>query len=97
VTIPVTLGSREAFAWRGGSDEQWSGQYGGQYTSSGQQSGRSGQSGEDDHYSGLPPFAMQLEHERRMYEQHQRIETKISELQDEVRQLRELIQQQQRR
>jgi len=104
INLPVTLGSRASFTWRGQSDE-WGGQGGGQYASSGQsnqyggqsdQSGRSSQSGQDNHFHNLPPFAMQLEHERRLYEQNQRIETQIAQLQDEVRQLREAIQQQRR-
>jgi C-terminal processing protease CtpA/Prc len=97
MNLPVTLGSRDSFAWVGQRDDQGGGQ-GGQYTSSqyGGQSSQSGSSGRDDHFANLPPFAMQLEHERRMYEQHQRIETEIAKLQDEVRQLREALQQQRR-
>jgi membrane-associated protease RseP (regulator of RpoE activity) len=86
--LPLTLGSRQSFTWSGG--EQFSGQQG-QYASS-----QSGQSGEEDYWGNVPPFAMQLEHERRMYEQHQRIETQISKLQEEIAQLRQLIQQQRR-
>jgi hypothetical protein len=90
--LPITLGSRQGFAWSG-----WGGDRGeqGQYTSS-RDSGQAGHSGEEDYWGNVPPFAMQLEHERRMYEQHQRIESQIAKLQDEVRQLRELIQQQRR-
>jgi S1-C subfamily serine protease len=84
VEIPVTLGSRDSFVYRGQSEES----YGGRRDDS--------HYGENDQYSNLPPFAMQLEHERRMYEQHQRIETEIAKLQDEIKQLRELIQQQRR-
>jgi C-terminal processing protease CtpA/Prc len=95
VKLPVVLGSRDSFVYRGQGyggqeDDQWSDQSGGQYAR-----GRSGDGeyGENDHFSNLPPFAMQLEHERRMYEQNQRIETEIAKLQDEVRQLREAVQQ----
>jgi hypothetical protein len=113
VNLPLTLGSRDSFMWRGQSEDQWSGQYGGgQYASQGGQSQWSNQGGQwtnqggqwstqsggqHDHFSNLPPFAMQLEHERRLYEQNQRIETQIAQLQNEIRQLREAIQQQQRR
>jgi len=107
MNLPVTLGSRESFTWRGQSDEQgqqgsqssnWSqsGGQGGQHGSGGQWNQSGGQSGQHDHFANLPPFAMQLEHERRLYEQNQRIETQIARLQDEVRQLREALQQQRR-
>jgi hypothetical protein len=108
MNLPVTLGSRESFTWRGQSDEQggpqssqysnWSqsGGQGSQYASGGQWNQSGGQSGQHDHFANLPPFAMQLEHERRLYEQNQRIETQIARLQDEVRQLREALQQQRR-
>jgi len=105
MNLPVTLGSRESFTWRGQSDEQ-GGQQGGQYSNWSQSSGgqggggqrnpSGGQYGQHDHFANLPPFAMQLEHERRLYEQNQRIETQIARLQDEVRQLREALQQQRR-
>lgn len=48
---------------------------------------------ETDEYSDIPPHAMQLEHDRRMAEQHQRIETELRKLQEEIRQLRELVEQ----
>jgi len=47
---------------------------------------------EDDAYGQIPPHAMQLEHDRRMAEQHERIETELRKLQEEVRLLREAIQ-----
>jgi len=108
VNVPITLGSRESFTWRGQSEDQWGGgqsgggQYGGQgggpYAQGAQWSNQSGgQSSQQDHFSNVPPFAMQLEHERRLYEQNQRIETQIAQLQNEIRQLREALQQQQRR
>lgn len=46
---------------------------------------------DEDPYENIPPYAMQLEHDRRMAEQHQRMETELRKLQDEVRQLREAI------
>jgi C-terminal processing protease CtpA/Prc len=112
LNLPVTLGNRDHFAFRDQDNDQSSGQGGGQYRNqgggqpggqygqpSGQGNNRYGQGGggQFDHFSNLPPFAMQLEHERRLYEQNQRIETQIARLQDEVRQLREAVQQQQRR
>jgi C-terminal processing protease CtpA/Prc len=48
----------------------------------------------DDEFAGIPPHAMGLEHDRRMAEQHQRIESELIKLQDEVRQLREMLSQQ---
>jgi hypothetical protein len=113
MNMPLTLGSRDSFMWRGQNEDQWSGQGGqfagqggqgnqGQWSSQGGQWGNqggqwSGPGGQHDHFANVPPFAMQLEHERRLYEQNQRIETQIAQLQNEVRQLRETIQQQQRR
>jgi membrane-associated protease RseP (regulator of RpoE activity) len=101
VELPITLGSRQSFAWNRPGEDEWRGggqQFGGQggyaaSSRSGNEDFRSGESNEDDYWSNVPPFAMQLEHERRMYEQHQRIETQIAKLQDEVRQLREALQQ----
>ena len=84
VEVPITLGSRDSFVYRGQGEDPWGGRRDDGFYS------------ESDQFANLPPFAMQLEHERRMYEQHQRIETEIAKLQDEVRQLRELIQQQRR-
>jgi C-terminal processing protease CtpA/Prc len=45
----------------------------------------------DDSFSGIPPYAMELEHDRRMAEQHERIETELRKLQEEVRLLRAAI------
>jgi len=104
--INATLGSRSSFMWSGGqsTDQQsggnnWqSGGQGGQYAQSGGNQYRSNSQGwSDDHWGSVPPFAMNLEHDRRMAEQHQRIETELAKLQEEVRQLREAIQQMQRR
>lgn len=45
----------------------------------------------DDEFGDIPPHAMQLEHDRRMAEQHERIETELRKLQEEVRLLREAL------
>jgi hypothetical protein len=76
--LTVVLGSRQSFV-DFGQDEQF-----------GQRQG----SGDDgsEWFSNIPPHAMQLEHDRRMAEQHQRIEEELRKLQDEVRQLREALQ-----
>jgi type II secretory pathway component PulC len=57
-----------------------------------ERSGLEDRSGEDDAFANVPPYAMQLEHDRRMAEQHERIETELRKLQEEVRLLREAIQ-----
>ncbi len=46
---------------------------------------------DDDPFGNIPRYAMQLEHDRRMAEQHERIETELRKLQEEVRLLREAI------
>lgn len=51
------------------------------------------ESGYEDEFGNIPPYAMQMEHDRRNAEQHQRIEAEIRKLQDEIRQLRDVIQQ----
>jgi C-terminal processing protease CtpA/Prc len=89
--LTTVLGNRDQFIFRGQGDERsFVGRQGGP-------SDRGGGFGQDDEFSNLPPYAMQLEHDRRMAEQHERLENQMIKLQDEVRQLRELIQQQQRR
>ena len=45
----------------------------------------------DDPYGNVPPYMMNLEHDRRMAEQHQRMEEAIHQLREEIRQLREEI------
>ena len=47
-----------------------------------------GEFSDEDPYSRVPPYVMQLEHDRRMAEQHQRIEEALRDLQEEVKQLR---------
>ncbi|MGE0759061.1 MAG: S1C family serine protease [Pirellulaceae bacterium] len=84
--IPIVLGDRETFV----SYQQWGSDQGGQ------DQGQGGQfygGGYEDEDGNVPPHAMQLEHDRRMAEQHQRIETALQKLQEEVRQLRETLNQ----
>jgi S1-C subfamily serine protease len=82
VTIPVVLGSRENFVFYGDDEDDYGRrdgfEEGGRY--------------EDDDYGRIPPHAMGLEHDRRMAEQHQRIEMELRKLQEEVRKLREALQ-----
>jgi predicted metalloprotease with PDZ domain len=47
----------------------------------------------DDDFADIPAHAMGLEHDRRMAEQHQRIESELIKLQNEVRELRQLLEQ----
>jgi len=49
-----------------------------------------GQQG-DNMWHGVPPHAMQLEHQRRMAEQNERIENELMQLREEVKKLRELL------
>jgi len=91
VKLTATLGSRDSFIFRGQGEDFGRGEY------SRGDFGRGGSSGQDDEFSNIPPYAMQLEHDRRMAEQHERMETQLAKLTEEVKQLRELIQQQQRR
>jgi hypothetical protein len=53
--------------------------------------GFSGRFGAGNAFDDIPPFAMQLEHDRRSAEQRQRIETKLDALQKEVQELRKLL------
>ncbi|MEX2174182.1 MAG: PDZ domain-containing protein [Pirellulaceae bacterium] len=81
--VDVQLGSRQAFAFQPVNWEEDDRDDRGD-------DGR-GQAQQEDPYDNVPPFAMQLEHDRRMAEQHQRIEQELVKLQEEVRQLRALI------
>lgn len=47
--------------------------------------------GGNNMWQGVPPYAMQLEHQRRMAEQNERIETELAQLREEVKKLRELL------
>jgi hypothetical protein len=86
--IPVTLGSRGRFNYQ-------SGYAGAQQDFLGQQQGQPGfgndQQFGNDQFNGVPPHAMQLEHDRRVAEQHERIEEELRLLREEVKQLRELL------
>jgi len=53
---------------------------------------RGEQSEQDDELYNFPLHAMELEHNRRNAEQHQRIENEIAQLREEIRQLRESLQ-----
>lgn len=80
--IPVTIGSRQDFAggFQGGQqNERYQSNYQGQGNDDNQQ------------FSGVPPYAMQLEQDRRNAEQHERIEDEIRLLREEIKQLRELL------
>jgi len=86
MTIPVVFGSRQQFlppAQNGGNGQN--GGYGQQAnygpTTYDQQ--------DNDDFENVPPHAMQLEHDRRAAEQHQRIEQELQALREEIRQLRE--------
>lgn len=77
--LAVTLGAQHAFAQGGGdaSDAGGNRQY---------------QPGHEA-FDSVPPAAMQLEHDRRNAEQHQRIENEIRALREELKQLREELRQ----
>jgi hypothetical protein len=82
MTVPVAFGSRQQFlppAQNGGYGQQQQANYG--PTTYDQQ--------DNDDFEGVPPHAMQLEHDRRAAEQHQRIEQELQALREEIRQLRE--------
>jgi membrane-associated protease RseP (regulator of RpoE activity) len=79
--LTATLGSRDSFVFRGQSEDRYA--YGGR--------GSEFDENDEDIYN-IPEHAMELEHNRRMAEQHQRIETELAKLRDEVRQLREALQ-----
>jgi hypothetical protein len=58
----------------------------------GGQGGSGGQSDDYGNFFNIPLHAMDREYDRRNAEQHQRIETEIAKLREEVRQLREALQ-----
>jgi len=76
--LTAKLGSRNSFV---SSDRQMN-----------RSGGHGGHDSEDDDQYNFPPHAMELEHNRRSAEQHQRIENEIAQLRDEIRQLRETLQ-----
>jgi predicted metalloprotease with PDZ domain len=72
--VDVTLGAHHAFAQQGaGGNGQPQQQF---------QAGRGP-------FEDIPPHAMQLEHDRRLAEQHERIENEIRSLREEIHKLRE--------
>jgi membrane-associated protease RseP (regulator of RpoE activity) len=84
--LPVTLGSRDSFVarhqephWQGNGENRT---YAQNYQQNYQQR---------DDFSDVPPYAMQLEQDRRNAEQHQRIEDEIRLLREEIAKLREEI------
>ena len=84
VNIPVVVGTRGNFNYQsfyaGSQQPRQQGQFPGQ--SQGQ---------ENDQFNDVPLHAMQLEHDRRNAEQHERIEEEIRLLREEVQKLRELL------
>jgi membrane-associated protease RseP (regulator of RpoE activity) len=76
MTAKVTLGSRESFVYQQRGREEFD---------------ENADSREDDYFSNVPPYAMQMEHDRRMAEQHERMEAALIKLQEEVRKLREAV------
>lgn len=90
--VPVVLGDRSGYLGRFQFQNQFAGAQGnGNQGSNGQQG--NGQAGQNFQDNDIPPYAMQMEHERRMAEQHERIEDEIRQLRDEVKKLRELLEQ----
>ena len=87
--IPVVLGSRGNFqyqAFYAGQQQFQQGQQPGQ----GQFVQNQGDQ-ERDQFGNVPPHAMQLEHERRMAEQHERIEDELRMLREEIKSLRQIL------
>ncbi len=84
MNIPVVLGSREHFV----PPNNPYGQYG-NGNGHGDHSQFAPPQGAGQDFEDVPPHAMQLEHDRRLAEQHQRIEQEIQALREEIHQLRE--------
>jgi hypothetical protein len=74
---PAVLAQRSDFSYQTSFDER--------------DEGRGQQDDEEDPFGNIPPYAMQLEHDRRMAEQHERMEKELRKLHEEVRLLREAI------
>lgn len=83
VKVPVVLGQRDAFVYRDFDQGPQEGQY--------QQQDQEGQQPryDNDQFQNVPAYAMQLEHDRRNGEQHERIENEIRLLREEIAKLRE--------
>jgi C-terminal processing protease CtpA/Prc len=76
--LTATLGSRNSFV----SNNRQTNRFG----------GRESQYDENEDMQNFPIHTMELEHNRRNAEQHQRIENEIAQLREEIRQLRETLQ-----
>jgi predicted metalloprotease with PDZ domain len=96
--VPVVLGDRSGYLgqfqqqyqqgqYQQGQYQQGQAQFAGSQRQGGQNVQVNRQSGNED----IPPYAMQLESERRNAEQHERIEDEIRQLREEVKKLRELL------
>ena len=83
--VPVVLADRSGFFGRSQPQGQFTG------APANENQGNNGQAGQNFQDNDIPPYAMQMEHERRMAEQHERIEDEIRQLRDEVKKLRELL------
>jgi len=91
VKVPVVLGRRDSFVYRDfdyGSQPRQAGQQG-QFQNQGQGQDQNAQQYQDDGFDNVPPYAMQLEHDRRNSEQHERIENEVRLLREEIAKLRE--------
>jgi len=82
VKVPVVLGRRDSFMYR---DFDQGPQDGQQPQDDTQQRTRH----DNNQFDNVPPYAMQLEHDRRNDEQHERIENEIRLLREEIAKLRE--------
>jgi len=88
-----SYGGQQGYGQQGyGQQGQGQGQGQNQGYAGGYQQNQQGQQGAN-HYDGVPEHAMMLEYNRRNAEQHQRMESQIEELLQEVRNLRKEIQQ----
>ena len=88
VKIPVVVGTRGNFQYQSFYSPQQQ-----QFNPQGQQGGDQhfGNDQQGNQFGGVPPHAMQLEHDRRIAEQHERIEDELRLLKEEVKKLRELL------
>ncbi len=91
VKIPVVVGTRGNFAYQSFYSPQQQQQYQPGQPGSDQRFAGNQQRGGNNQFGDVPPYAMQLEHDRRNAEQHERIEEEIRMLREEVRKLRELL------
>lgn len=80
IEATATLASRDSYVFHQGGFDERQGRFADRRNE------------DDDAFADVPPYAMELEHDRRMAEQHERIETELRKLQEEVRLLREALQ-----